>query len=55
MYIAYKFRIYPTDEQKIIINKNFELNFNARQIKIPKLKWVNIRGYRKLKYIFYEI
>ena len=23
MYIAYKFRIYPTDEQKVLINKNF--------------------------------
>ena len=149
MYIAYKFRIYPTDEQKIIINKNFgcsrfvynyyltyikehkylnatacinhyvkhlkqeypflteadsiiirktlfnlenafkrffnkqggypsykskfsknsyntsaiyrtykgkqycniELNFNTRQIKLPKLKWINIRGYRNLKEI----
>ena len=149
MYIAYKFRIYPTDEQRIIINKNFgcsrfvynyyltyikehkylnatacinhyvkhlkreypflteadsiiirktlfnlenafkrffskqggypsykskfsknsyntsaiyrtykgkqycniELNFNTRQIKLPKLKWINIRGYRNLKEI----
>ena len=147
MYIAYKFRIYPTDDQKIIINKNFgcsrfvynyyltyikehkylnatacinhyvkhlkqeypflteadsiiirktlfnlenafkrffnkqggypsyknkfsknsyntsaiyrtykdkqycniELDLNSRQIKLPKLKWINIRGYRKLK------
>ena len=23
MYIAYKFRIYPNDEQKVLINKNF--------------------------------
>ena len=149
MYIAYKFRIYPTDEQKVLINKNFgrsrfihnyylnyikehkylnataciehyvkhlkheypflteadsilirktlfnledafkryfnkqggypsykskfsknsyntnaiyrtykgkqycniELNFNTRQIKLPKLKWITIRGYRKLKEI----
>ena len=30
---------------------NIELNFNTRQIKLPKLKWITIRGYRKLKEI----
>ena len=30
---------------------NIELNFNTRQIKLPKLKWINIRGYRNLKEI----
>ena len=27
------------------------MNFNTRQIKLPKLKWITIRGYRKLKEI----
>ena len=30
---------------------NIELNLNTRQIKLPKLKWINIRGYRKLQEI----
>ena len=30
---------------------NIELDLSKRQIKLPKLKWINIRGYRKLKEI----
>ena len=28
---------------------NIELNLTNKQIKLPKLKWINIRGYRTLK------
>ena len=30
---------------------NIELNLQTRQIKLPKLKWVNIRGYRNINSI----
>lgn len=30
---------------------NIELDLNTRQIKLPKLKWINIKGYRNLKEI----
>lgn len=30
---------------------NIELDLNLRKIKLPKLKWINIRGYRNLKEI----
>ena len=30
---------------------NIELDFKSRRIKLPKLKWINIRGYRNLKEI----
>ena len=30
---------------------NIELDLTKKRIKLPKLKWLNIRGYRNLKYI----
>ena len=30
---------------------NIELDFKNRMIKLPKLKWIKIKGYRKLKFI----
>ena len=30
---------------------NIEVDFTRKQIKLPKLKWINIRGYRNLKEI----
>ena len=37
IYRGYKFRMYPNEEQKDLINKT---------ITLPKLKEVSIRGYR---------
>ena len=34
---------------------NIELDLTKKRIKLPKLKWLNIKGYRNLKYIFGRI
>ena len=41
--------IYRTYKERIYCN--IELNLNTKQIKLPKLKWINIRGYRNLQEI----
>ena len=41
--------IYRTYKERIYCN--IELNLNTKQIKLPKLKWINIRGYRNLQKI----
>ena len=55
MYNTYKFRLYPIDSQKELINKMFGCNrfiynyyLDKIKVELLKLKWVNIREYRNI-------
>ena len=62
MYIAYKFRMYPNDEQKVLINKNFGCSrfiYNYYLTYIKEHKYMNAKAcidhyikYLKKEYLF---
>ena len=42
MYMAYKFRMYPNDEQKVLINKNFGCSRFVYNYYLTYIKNINI-------------